>query len=108
METPIGPHAPIPLRRQKRRLPPPTGAVQDVLCRSEKRTAGMSPVGRPARQNFLEAVPERFYTVAEVALKLGVSEKTVRNHIRDGRLRASHAGRCVRIADVALIEYMGC
>jgi excisionase family DNA binding protein len=42
--------------------------------------------------------PETFYTVAQVAEYLSVSERTVRRWIHDGKLIAHHFGRAVRIA----------
>lgn len=112
MATPDGPHTPFPPRRRKRRLAPPTGAVaQDVLSTTRRTKISATPsVGTrdlPLLSNVLETVPERFYTVAEVAQRLRVTEKTVRNHIRDGRLRVSRVGRSVRIDDGALREYLG-
>jgi excisionase family DNA binding protein len=44
------------------------------------------------------AMNDRPYrTAAEVALELGVSLRTVRRWVADGRLRATHVGRSVRI-----------
>lgn len=112
MATPDSPHTPFPPCRRKRRLAPPTGAVaQDVLSATRRTQINNVPEIGPRnpqpRSNVLEVVPERFHTVAEVAQRLRVTEKTVRNHIRDGRLRVSRVGRSVRIDDGALREYLG-
>lgn len=45
-----------------------------------------------------DAMNDRPYrTAAEVALELGVSLRTVRRWVADGRLRATRVGRSVRI-----------
>lgn len=43
-----------------------------------------------------------YVTVAKAAVHLGVSEKTVRRWIRDGKLRAVSAGRLIRVERSAL------
>jgi excisionase family DNA binding protein len=45
---------------------------------------------------------ERFLSVAEVAVRLGVSGKTVRRMIKRGSLRAHRVGRLVRVAERSL------
>ena len=50
---------------------------------------------------------ERHLTVAQVAARLQVSEKTVRNHINQTRLKAIRVGRAVRISETALLKYLG-
>jgi len=54
----------------------------------------------------LQAVPERMYTVPEVAQMARVTDRTIRNHIRLGLLHAHHLGRSVRIADTDLLVYL--
>ena len=49
---------------------------------------------------------ERHLTVAQVAARLQVSEKTVRNHISQKRLKAVRVGRAVRISETALMNYL--
>lgn len=49
----------------------------------------------------------RFYSVDEVAELLGLHVKTVRNHVREGRLKAVRAGRRYRISREALAEFLG-
>ena len=47
---------------------------------------------------------ERFLSVAEVAVRLGVSGKTVRRMIKGGDLRAHRVGRLVRVAERSLAD----
>ena len=49
---------------------------------------------------------ERFLGVAEVALKLDVSEKTVRRKIASGDLPAHRVGKLLRISDRVLTAYL--
>lgn len=49
----------------------------------------------------------RFYSVDEVAELLGLHVKTVRNHVREGRLKAVRAGKRYRISREALEEFLG-
>ena len=51
---------------------------------------------KPARPTPLK---ERFYSVAEIADRLGASEKTVRRRMADGSLRHHRIGGLVRIAE---------
>ncbi len=48
----------------------------------------------------------KFYTVEEVAKILRVNERTVRNLIEAGELRATRVGRQYRISEEALQEYI--
>ena len=50
--------------------------------------------------------PETFYTVAEIAEHLSVSERTVRRWIRDRKLIAHRLGRLVRIAGSSLKAFL--
>ena len=50
---------------------------------------------------------DRHLTVAQVAARLQVSEKTVRNHINQERLKVVRVGRAVRISETALLKYLG-
>lgn len=54
----------------------------------------------------LPPVPSRTYTVTEVAQLLQVCDKTIRNHITAGRLRATRVGRCIRVTEGALQTYL--
>ena len=65
-----------------------------------------SPCGSPELQNRPNKVSkanpspesgERFFKIAEVAVKLAVSQKTVRRMIDRGDLRAQRVGRLLRI-----------
>jgi excisionase family DNA binding protein len=46
-------------------------------------------------------------TLAETAQRTGLSERTLRRAIADGRLRAIRAGRSVRVPILALDEFVG-
>ena len=50
---------------------------------------------------------ERHLTVAQVAARLQATEKTVRNHISQERLKAIRVGRAVRISEMGLLKYLG-
>jgi excisionase family DNA binding protein len=49
---------------------------------------------------------ERFLSVAEVAVRLGVSAKTVRRLINRGGLRAHRVGRLVRVTERSLEDFV--
>jgi excisionase family DNA binding protein len=49
----------------------------------------------------------RLLSVAEVAVRLSVSEKTVRRMINRDGLRAHRVGRLVRVAERDLADYLG-
>jgi excisionase family DNA binding protein len=49
----------------------------------------------------------RFLSVAEVAVRLEVSEKTVRRMIKKGGLRAHRVGRLIRVAERSLADSLG-
>ena len=46
-----------------------------------------------------------YYTVAQVAERLKVSQRSVRRWIADGRLSVHRFGRTVRIAETDLLEF---
>ena len=48
----------------------------------------------------------RFYTIAEVANLLAVSQRSVRRWIANGELLAHHLGRSVRISDADLRAFL--
>jgi excisionase family DNA binding protein len=50
---------------------------------------------------------ERFLSVAEVAMRLGVSGKTVRRMIQRGDLRAHRIGRLVRVSESSIADTFG-
>ena len=49
---------------------------------------------------------ERFLSVAEVAKRLGVSEKTVRRKIASGDLPAHRVGKLLRVSERILTAYV--
>ncbi len=49
----------------------------------------------------------RMYSVEEVAARLGLHVRTVRNYVRDGRLKAVRIGKQYRIAAADLEELTG-
>lgn len=48
----------------------------------------------------------RFYSVAQVAEHLQVSQKTIRRWIDDGELTVFRLGRLIRVSDQALQAYL--
>ena len=48
---------------------------------------------------------EQYLTVAQVAARMQVCEKTIRNHISQERLQAVRVGRAIRISEAALRKY---
>lgn len=46
-------------------------------------------------------------TVDEVARRLSVSTRTIKREIERERLKAVHVGRCVRVTEQALSDYIG-
>jgi excisionase family DNA binding protein len=50
---------------------------------------------------------ERFLSIAEVAVRLSVSEKTVRRMINKGGLRAHRVGRLIRVSERSLANCLG-
>ena len=50
--------------------------------------------------------PPRFYSVAQVAQHLQVSQKTIRRWIEGGDLDVYRLGRLIRISDQALQAYL--
>jgi excisionase family DNA binding protein len=55
---------------------------------------------------MMKTEPETFFTVAQVAEYLSVSERTVHRWIHDGELIAHHFGRAVRIAASSLGAFL--
>ncbi|MGW8849853.1 helix-turn-helix domain-containing protein [Streptomyces xiamenensis] len=52
-------------------------------------------------------MPQRYYSVDQVAGLLGLHVRTVRGYVRDGRLRASRVGRQYRITGEDLAAFTG-
>lgn len=58
--------------------------------------------------NVLEVsdLSERFYTVKELAERLHVNERTIRNLIKDGYLASYKVGRITRISEEQVNSYL--
>ncbi|SDQ88108.1 DNA binding domain-containing protein, excisionase family [Thermostaphylospora chromogena] len=79
----------------------------------------VGPYGRACRRTTLSLVAEadvreeegtmarEFYSVEQVAERLGLHVRTVRNYVRDGRLKATRIGRRYRIAREDLDAFIG-
>jgi excisionase family DNA binding protein len=50
---------------------------------------------------------KRLYTIREVAEKAQVTEVTVYRHVDKGALRVTRVGRCIRVPEDSLLEYLG-
>ena len=50
---------------------------------------------------------QNFYTIEQVAERLGLHVKTVRNYVRDGKLKATRIGKSYRIARADLETLAG-
>jgi excisionase family DNA binding protein len=50
---------------------------------------------------------ERFLSIAQVGVRLGVSRKTVRRMIKRGDLRAHRVGRLIRVAERSVAHCLG-
>jgi excisionase family DNA binding protein len=68
-----------------------------------------TPAPKPTRKAGGTRPPSQpqFITIAEAAVRLGVSEKTVRRWIRDGKLPAVRMGSQIRIPLGALLHFIG-
>ena len=60
----------------------------------------------PASTPFSPQPPPRLLDVATVAKRLGVSVRTVRREIKNGRLRAYRVGRLLRVGEDDLLAYL--
>ena len=52
-------------------------------------------------------MPQELYSVEQVANRLGLHVRTIRNYVRDGRLKAVRIGKQYRIARADLEEFTG-
>ena len=52
-------------------------------------------------------MPQELYSVEQVANRLGLHVRTIRNYVRDGRLKAVRIGKQYRIAREDLEEFTG-
>jgi len=70
---------------------------------------GMASAAELASGKVLEGVNTKWHvlSVAEVAVRLDVSPKTVRRMIDRGDLRAHRIGRLVRVGERSLADYLG-
>ena len=51
--------------------------------------------------------PICLYSVKQVAEQCGLSEKTIRRHIENGRLRFQRVGRAIRVSHAELLIFLG-
>lgn len=49
---------------------------------------------------------EKHYTVAEVAERLQVCQRTIYRAIKNGELKANRLGRAIRISETALSDFL--
>jgi excisionase family DNA binding protein len=68
---------------------------------------GIGPENTATKTDPSPEQTERFLSVAEVAVRLGVSEKTVRRMIYRGGLRAHRVGRLIRVSECSLADCLG-
>jgi excisionase family DNA binding protein len=61
---------------------------------------------RPIKPDQCPEFEERFLSVAAIAQRLGVSEKTIRRKIDRGELPAHRVGRLLRVGEGALAAYV--
>ena len=52
----------------------------------------------------LERLPRQYESIQDAALRVGVSEKTIRRRIQDGVLRAYRLGRIIRLDPIQVDE----
>lgn len=58
------------------------------------------------KRTKLMTLQKPFYSIYEAAAVLGVHERTIRNHIRTGDLKAGKAGRQWRISKDDLLSFV--
>lgn len=58
------------------------------------------------KRHEIMTVEKPFYSIYEAADVLGVHERTIRYHIKDGSLRAGKAGKQWRIAKADLLAFV--
>lgn len=79
----------------------PGVAPRGPMIQKEARTAEESDAGKPIGSD------ERYFSVAQVAVRLAVSQKWVRRRIASGELPALRAGKLVRVGERALTACVG-
>ena len=78
---------------------------KDVMQAEVARRMALSGLSR--RERIEEDLGQEWFTVKQAAEELGLHEKTVRNHIHEGKLKASRPSpRKTRIYYTDLAEYM--
>ena len=71
------------------------------------RGSGITRLGAPhAVTAYRSRAPNRFFTVLEVAERLGVSERTIRRWIAAGILPVHRFGRLVRVSETDLAAFL--
>lgn len=58
------------------------------------------------KQEQIQNLQKPYYSIYEAAAVLGVHERTIRNHIRAGDLKAGKVGRQWRIAKADLLDFV--
>ena len=59
-----------------------------------------------SRQRIRRPDPVCLYSVKEVAQQCNLSEKTIRRHIENGRLRVQRVGHAIRISHEELLIFL--
>lgn len=52
------------------------------------------------------SLPEKLYSVSEIAKRFGVSPKTINRQIDEGRLRHHRVGKQIRISEEDALNYL--
>jgi excisionase family DNA binding protein len=66
----------------------------------------MSCYSTPTPTNETTSLLDSYYTVKEVADKLGVNHKLIRKLIQGGKLEANKVGGAIRISEGAVLNYL--
>lgn len=61
-------------------------------------------MSRRGQGAILERLPRQYESIQDAALRVGVSEKTIRRRIQDGALRAYRLGRIIRLDPIQVDE----
>ena len=61
-------------------------------------------MSRRGQAATLDRLPRQYESIQDAALRVGVSEKTIRRRIQDGVLRAYRLGRIIRLDPIQVDE----